>query len=191
MRSIVTTLVLAISSPVLLVGQSAVGAGGKLITPPVSEQAASQEPADSQPAVKDLRPSGPPIVLQASEGTLLHLSSDARTVFVADPEVADVQMSQRADFIYVVAKKGGRTTVLYAADEAGRLLLNRVIEVKAPPTPPAPPGAVALIKGAALSDGGVPTPTPGSSVTQSTLTTPTGPVEQSTTTYQSTPSGKH
>jgi Flp pilus assembly secretin CpaC len=177
MRSVVTAVVLAaISLPVLLAGQSAFGAGGILLTPSVPDQA--QQPANTQPAVEDLRPSGPPIVLQSGRGTLLHLSAGARTVFVADPDVVDVQIAQQSDLIYVNAKKVG-VTMLSATGNAGSILLNSVVEVKG--------GPVSIIKAGGLMLGGEPTPTPGSTVTQSTLTTPSGGTEQrSTTSYRST-----
>jgi Flp pilus assembly secretin CpaC len=181
MRSIYTAVVLAISSPVFLSGQSALGAGGKLITPAGSDETTSpQEPA-AEPAVEDLRPSGVPIALVSSQGTLLHLTSAARTVFVANEDVADVQVQQQQrEFIYVTAKKPG-ITVLYAADDAGRVLLNKFIEVTG--------GPVSIIKAGALSIGGEPTPAPGTVVTQSTMTTPTGTVEKSTTSSRSTITG--
>jgi Flp pilus assembly secretin CpaC len=176
MRSVVTAVVLAaIALSVPPAGQSAFGKGGILITPSVPDQA--QQPANSHPTVEDLRPSGPPIVLQSGRGTLLHLSAGARTVFVADPEVVDVQIAQQSDLIYVNAKKVG-VTMLSATGNAGSILLNSVIEVKG--------GPVALIKGSALVVGVEPTPTPGSTFTQSTLTTPTGTEQRSTTSYRST-----
>jgi Flp pilus assembly secretin CpaC len=178
MRSIVTVVVLAIASPVLLAGPSAFGAGGKLITPSVSNDQ-PQEAADSQPAVKELRPSGRPILLQASQGTLLHLPRAAHTVFVADPEVADVQMSQQSDLIYVNGKKGGRT-VLYAADEAGHILLNSFIEVT--------PGPVAIIKRGEMTIGGQPGPTPQSTTVIESTYTQRGGAQQSTS--QSTTSAR-
>jgi hypothetical protein len=88
MRSFFIAVVVAISSPLLLSGQSALGAGRKLVTSPISdEETSSQEPI-AQPTVEDLRPNGPPIELVSSQGTLLHLSSAARTIFVANEEVA-------------------------------------------------------------------------------------------------------
>jgi Flp pilus assembly secretin CpaC len=71
------------------------------------------------------------------------------TVFIGDSDVADVQL-QPPEFIYLNAKKPG-TTVLYAADNAGNVLLNTVIQVTGP---------VTIIKGAVFSDGGQPAPGP-------------------------------
>ena len=111
---------------------------------------------------------------------MLRLPSAARTVFVADPAVADVQM-QQADSIYLTAKNSG-TTVLYAVDAAGHILLKKFVEVKGP---------VAIIKGAALSIGGQPGPAPAPTAqTQTTSVTetrtPSGRVVQQSTTSGST-----
>lgn len=150
MRSIATVLFWTLVSPVLLTGQSAFGADMKVITSPAPEKATSvREPAASYPSVEDIRPGGPPITLGVSLGTLLHLPIAARTVFVANEDVADVQVKDPA-FIYVTAKKPG-ATVLYAADDAGHILLNKVIEVIN--------GPVAVIRGAKL-DTGEPAPPP-------------------------------
>lgn len=176
MRAILTAVALAIASPVLLAGQSALGAGGKLLTPGASDQAASpQEPAESQPAAPSIiRPGGPPIILQSSQGALLRLPRAARTVFISDPEVADVQMSHQKDMVYVNGKKAG-ITVLYAADDAGQVLMNSFIEVKG--------GPVAIIKAGGLMIGGEPTPIPQASQT------PQPTVTESTTTYSRQPGG--
>jgi Flp pilus assembly secretin CpaC len=148
MRSIVTALLWALFSPVLLTAQSASGAE-KIITSPPSEQAtSSQGPAASQPSFEDVRPSGPPIILGASLGTMLHLPSPVRTVFVANEDVADVQVKDPSS-IYVTAKKTG-ATVLYASDNAGNVLLNKIVQVK--------DGPVAIIHGSKIDTGEPPPP---------------------------------
>ena len=68
-----------------------------------------------------------PIVLEASKGTLIRLDRAASTVFVADPEVADVQVKSPR-LVYLVAKQPGET-VIYAVDREERVLLNRRISV--------------------------------------------------------------
>lgn len=68
-----------------------------------------------------------PIVLEASKGTLIRLDRPASTVFVADPEIADVQVKSPR-LIYLVAKQPGET-VIYAVDREERVLLNRRIAV--------------------------------------------------------------
>jgi Flp pilus assembly secretin CpaC len=52
-------------------------------------------------------------------------------VFIAGPDTADVQLGARPDLIYIFGKKPGRT-VLYATDNDGNVILNRVIEVPEP-----------------------------------------------------------
>jgi len=156
MSRIVTILVLAIFLPVLLTGQSASGA--ELINP--------QEPAAAQPAAFDIRPSGQPIVLQISLGTLLRLPSASKTVFVADPAVADVLIQQgQADSIYVFGKSAGATS-LYAIDDKGNILLNKFIKVES--------GEVAVIKGSTITIGGQPQPTPTTVIQSESTSTRTG-----------------
>ena len=146
MRRILTALALAIT---LLIWQSA--SAQKLISP--SDQGGDpQEPAPYQRGFRDIRPSGPPIVLGVSGGTLLQLPSHARTVYVANEEVADVLVEKRRpDIVYLTAKKPG-ATVLYAADDAGNILLNKVIQVQHEP--------VTVIKGGTAGTGGQPAPGP-------------------------------
>lgn len=158
MGRILTTVVLIILSPVLLTGQS-VSRADKLITPSASGQALnSRHLSQGQEAFRDIRPSGRPIVLQASLGTLLHLSRAPSTVFVANEDVADVQVKE-PEFIYVTAKKPG-TTVLYAVDNAGNILLNKMIEVQPAPVQAqlVQPRPVTIIRGATVADAGQPAP---------------------------------
>lgn len=134
----------AIAAALLLVIASA--SAQKLIVPP----ATTDKAASATASVEDVRPVGPPITLGASGGTLLHLPGQAKTVFVADPDIADVQV-QSPDFIYIAAKKPG-ITVLYAADAAGTVLLNRPVQVQfETPT---------IIRGATAGPGGQPAPGP-------------------------------
>ena len=67
------------------------------------------------------------MVLEASKGTLIRLDRPAATVFVADPEIADVQVKSPR-LIYLFAKAPGET-VVYAVDSAERVLLSRRITV--------------------------------------------------------------
>ena len=68
-----------------------------------------------------------PIVLEASKGTLIRLDRAASTVFVADPEVADVQVKSPR-LVYLMAKQPGET-VIYAVDREERVLLNQRVSV--------------------------------------------------------------
>ncbi len=68
-----------------------------------------------------------PIRLEASKGTLIRLDRAASTVFVADPDIADVQVKSPR-LVYLMAKKPGET-VIYAVDREERVLLNRRVAV--------------------------------------------------------------
>jgi pilus assembly protein CpaC len=73
-------------------------------------------------------PSGAPIELGVNKGTLIRLDRNADTVFVADPEIADVKVKS-PKLIYLFAKQPGETS-LYAVDGQEHVLLNRPISVK-------------------------------------------------------------
>lgn len=67
--------------------------------------------------------------LSVGEGKLIRIQQgQAATVFVADPEVVDVQVPA-PNAILVVGRKTGSTT-LYALDDAGASLLQQRIDVK-------------------------------------------------------------
>jgi pilus assembly protein CpaC len=68
-----------------------------------------------------------PIALEASKGELVRLSRAAATVFVAEPDVADVQVKSPR-LVYVFGKKPGETT-LYAVDENEHVLMSRNVVV--------------------------------------------------------------
>jgi len=76
----------------------------------------------------NIRPTGPPIVLDVGRGTLFHLPRPAATVFVASPDIADVQVKSPS-LIYLFAKKPGET-VVYAVDDKDNVLLNAVVAVE-------------------------------------------------------------
>lgn len=119
----------------VLTGQSATGA--VLI----------ESSAAPRATVRDIRPNGQPIDLGVGAGTLIYLPAVPRTIFVADQKIADVQLnSSNAHFIYVFGKKPG-TTVLYAQDAAGHIILNNAVVVATPPQP------VTIIRGAQLYSG--------------------------------------
>jgi Flp pilus assembly secretin CpaC len=101
--------------------------------------------APEQASFEDVRPSGAPVSLSINMGTLIHLPGAAKTVFVANPDIADVNKHDATpDLIYLFAKKGG-STVLYAVDASGHLLLNKVIHVE--------PGPVAIIRRGTIETG--------------------------------------
>jgi len=70
---------------------------------------------------------GTPIVLESGKGTLSRLSAPAATVFVANPDIADVQVKS-PELIYVSAKAPGET-VVYAVDASSNVLLHSPVRV--------------------------------------------------------------
>lgn len=72
----------------------------------------------------------PTLTLEINKGTAIKLPGPAATVFVAAPDIADVQV-RSPTMVYVFAKKPG-DTVLYAVDEQDRVLLNTIVSVTSP-----------------------------------------------------------
>ncbi len=70
---------------------------------------------------------GRPILLAAGRGTLIRLARPANTVFVANPDIADVQVKS-PELVYITAKSPG-TTVIYAVDSDDNVLLNAPVRV--------------------------------------------------------------
>jgi pilus assembly protein CpaC len=76
-------------------------------------------------------PTEPPTLkLEINKGTAIKLPGPAATVFVAAPDIADVQV-RSPTMVYVFAKKAG-DTVLYAVDDQDRVLLNTIVSVTSP-----------------------------------------------------------
>ena len=73
-------------------------------------------------------PNGAAIELEVDKGTLIRLERNADTVFIANPDIADVKVKS-PKLIYVHAKKPGETS-LYAVDEQERVLFNRPVIVR-------------------------------------------------------------
>src|SRR5437667_11101907 len=106
-------------------------AGSLIFALAVTPQAA--EPLS--PAAKPLRggasqiaANGAPILLEVGKGTLIRLAAAAATVFIANPEVADVQVKSPS-LIYLTAKSPGET-VIYAVDAGDSVLLNSPVRVE-------------------------------------------------------------
>ena len=91
---------------------------------PAAPGAAATPPARAS----EVTPGGPPLTLEAGKGTLIRLPRPANTVFVANPDVADVQIKSPS-LIYISAKTPGETA-LYAVDAEDRVLLNRPVRVE-------------------------------------------------------------
>jgi pilus assembly protein CpaC len=70
---------------------------------------------------------GKPIALEVGKGTLIRLPRPASTVFVASPDIADVQIKS-PELIYLSAKAPGQT-VIYAVDSGDTVLLNAPVRV--------------------------------------------------------------
>jgi pilus assembly protein CpaC len=118
------------------------GIGAEVSTKPSSPQlapapgAASPVPAapsttpGSTPtaAMSQVTASGSPIVLEAGKGTLIRLPTAAATVFIANPDVADV-LVKSPTLIYLSAKTPGET-VVYAVDSADNVLLHSPVRVE-------------------------------------------------------------
>ena len=75
-------------------------------------------------------PQQPTLTLEVNKGTAIKLPGAASTVFVAAPDIADVQVKSPT-MVYVFAKKPG-DTVLYAVDDQDRVLLNTIVSVTSP-----------------------------------------------------------
>ena len=67
------------------------------------------------------------IAIEASKGRMIRLDVPVKTVFVANPEIADVQIKSPM-VMYVTGKKPGETTII-AVDEQDRVLVNISITV--------------------------------------------------------------
>ena len=67
------------------------------------------------------------IAIEASKGRMIRLDVPVKTVFVANPEVADVQIKSPM-VMYVTGKRPGETTLI-AVDEKDRVLVNIAVTV--------------------------------------------------------------
>jgi pilus assembly protein CpaC len=101
--------------------------------PPSAQPAApSVTGAPSRPFAQSqvVPPQQPTLTLELHKGTAIKLPGAASTVFVASPDIADVQVKSPT-MIYVFAKRPG-DTVLYAVDDQDRVLLNTIVSVTSP-----------------------------------------------------------
>ncbi|MBV8888145.1 MAG: type II and III secretion system protein family protein [Alphaproteobacteria bacterium] len=78
--------------------------------------------------MSQINAAGTPIRLEIGKGTLVRLPRPASTVFVANPDVADVQVKSPS-LVYITAKAPGET-VIYAVDSSDNVLLNAPINVE-------------------------------------------------------------
>ncbi|MBT4464402.1 MAG: type II and III secretion system protein family protein [Rhodospirillaceae bacterium] len=94
-------------------------------TPAPAQQVANLTPSTGN--VEIVASAGNRLQLEVSKGRLVRLERPAATVFVADPEVANIQVKSPS-LIYVLGKKPGETT-LFAVDGKERVLANIDISV--------------------------------------------------------------
>lgn len=71
---------------------------------------------------------GAPLAIEVGKGQLIHLDHAVDSVFVADPDVADVQVKSPT-LIYIFGKSGGETT-LYAVGANDQVVLNLAVRVR-------------------------------------------------------------
>src|SRR5712691_6729677 len=107
-----------------------VAANAAEVDKPSASSGATQTPPDISGAPANIRPTGPPVVLELGKGTLFHLPRPAATVFVANPDVADVQVKSPT-LLYISANKTKPgETVVYAVDGNDNVLVSAVIRVE-------------------------------------------------------------
>lgn len=94
-------------------------------TPAPAQQIANLAPGTGN--VEVVASAGNRLQLEVSKGRLVRLASPAATVFIADPEVANIQVKSPS-LIYVLGKKPGETT-LFAVDAKERVLANIDVSV--------------------------------------------------------------
>ena len=123
--------------PVSLAGSLIFGAAASAAEPPTpASDARGTVIAAPQGVARPLRDggasqigaNGAPIVLEVNKGTLIRLSAPAATVFIANPDIADVQVKSPS-LIYITAKSPGET-VIYAVDASDSVLLNSPVRVE-------------------------------------------------------------
>ncbi|HEX7968037.1 MAG TPA: type II and III secretion system protein family protein [Stellaceae bacterium] len=83
--------------------------------------------APAAPAPTVITAGNGPIVIEVGKGILVRLAQRADSVFVADPDVADVQVKS-PNLIYVFGKSGGETT-LFAVGKGDKVVLDTTIRV--------------------------------------------------------------
>jgi pilus assembly protein CpaC len=91
-------------------------AGAAMLAPP---------PAAAQSRI--VNTAGAPLSVEVGKGQLVRLDHPVNSVFVADPDVADVQVKSPT-LVYVFGKSGGETT-LYAVGDNDQVVLNRTVRV--------------------------------------------------------------
>src|SRR5271156_2015532 len=128
-------MILALASPPVTAQGPSSGPRGTITAPPPAE-AAPPALATASPAraprgatgASQIPAKGQRITLEVNKGTLTRLAGPAATVFVANPDIADVQVKSPT-LVYITAKSPGET-VIYAVDASDAVLLNAPILVE-------------------------------------------------------------
>ena len=95
---------------------------------PIAKGAQATAPVrDNTAASGEVTPNGRTLQIEVGKGTLVRLRRPATTVFVANPEIADVQVKSPG-LIYIAARQTG-DTVLYAVDDKDQVLLSATVRV--------------------------------------------------------------
>lgn len=100
-------------------------------TPPAMSATTAPPPADAANVLAGgaifTSTSGRDLNIEINRGALVRLNAPADTVFIANPEIADIQVKSPR-MIYVYGKKAGET-VLYAVDSDDNILMNARVAV--------------------------------------------------------------
>ena len=78
--------------------------------------------ATSADAAQIVNGSASSVTVEANKGSLVRLAAPANTVFIADPEICDIQVKS-PKLVYLLGKKPGQTT-LFAVGEDDQVLAN-------------------------------------------------------------------
>jgi pilus assembly protein CpaC len=119
---------LAGAGPHPLLGLGLVLVAGLLATPAVAQSAAQGAASSAAQAAAEAIPTQGTITIELHKGRVIRLPRPAATVFVADPDIADVQ-AQSPSIVYLFGKRAGNTS-LYAVDENDKLLLRTNVVVE-------------------------------------------------------------
>ena len=92
----------------------AIGLGSIAVATPAAAQTRSARPSET-------------LTLSQNTGTLVRLSSPMSDVFVANDQIADIQVRSSTQ-LYVFGKAGGETTI-YATDKSGRVVYAANVRV--------------------------------------------------------------
>lgn len=101
----------------------------------ISAVAQAQSPTQTKPQARETSAGGAQLIatqaasmrIEVNKGRLVRLDQPASSVFLADPEIADIQVKSPT-LVYVFAKKAGETS-LFAVDAKDQILANFRIAV--------------------------------------------------------------